>query len=85
MCITGNPLFKEILFNPKLYFMRNSFLDYYKMILEKVSFDPDLFEKEFRKAIRSVEKHEADQLAEWVSSRKMRSDLVSIPTSNRRF
>ena len=65
--------------------MRNTFLDYYKMILEKVSFDPDLFEKEFRKAMRSVEKHEADQLTEWVSSRKMRSDLVSIPTSNGRF
>jgi hypothetical protein len=63
--------------------MRNSFLDYYKMILEKVSFDPELFEKEFRKAIRSVEKHEADQLAAWVRSRRLRSDMVSIPKSSR--
>lgn len=65
--------------------MRNSFLDYYKMILEKVSFDPDLFEKEFRKAIKSVEKNEADQLAAWVRSRRLRSDMVSIPTSSKRL
>lgn len=65
--------------------MRNSFLDYYKMILEKVSFDPDLFEKEFRKAIGQVEKYEADQLAAWVRSRRLRSDMVSIPTSSKRL
>jgi hypothetical protein len=30
--------------------MKTSFLDYYKMILEKVSFDKKLMNKEYKKA-----------------------------------
>ena len=34
--------------------MGRSYLDYYKYILEKVSFDPNLFLKEYRKAQKAL-------------------------------
>lgn len=49
--------------------MRNSFLDYYKMILDKVSFDNNLFAKEHRKAIRMLAANEADLLNRWLEAR----------------
>ncbi|GGZ30989.1 hypothetical protein GCM10007049_24920 [Echinicola pacifica] len=46
--------------------MKTSYLDYYKMILKKVSFNRALLKKEYFKAIRSLSKNEADQLKEWM-------------------
>jgi len=40
-------------------------LEYIKMILEKVSFDKNLFEKELKKAIRSLLPEEIVQLKSW--------------------
>lgn len=43
-----------------------SFLDYYKIILKKVSFDDDLFIKEYQKAINSLEPDEVSILNRWI-------------------
>lgn len=40
-------------------------LTYVKEILQKVSFDPKLFEKELRKAIKSLAKDEIDDFKSW--------------------
>jgi hypothetical protein len=40
-------------------------LEYIKMILEKVSFDKALFEKELRKAIKSLMPEEVKALKAW--------------------
>nr|WP_293840649.1 hypothetical protein [uncultured Arsenicibacter sp.] len=40
-------------------------LEYIKMILEKVSFDKALFEKELRKAIKSLVREEIKELKAW--------------------
>ena len=49
--------------------MRTSFLDYYKLILDKVSFDQDLFRKEYQKAKKGLMDHERDELNQWVLDR----------------
>ena len=46
--------------------MANSFLDYYKVILQKVSFDQALFRKELNKAFNSLNSNEAAQLRNWL-------------------
>ena len=40
-------------------------LDYFKTILKKVSFDVILFEKELKKAIKSLVKKEIEELKMW--------------------
>ena len=40
-------------------------LEYFKTILSKVSFDKRLFEKELRKAIKSLVDQEVNLLKEW--------------------
>ena len=40
-------------------------LEYFKIILSKVSFDRRLFEKELRKAIKSLVKEELNELKKW--------------------
>ena len=40
-------------------------LKYAKVILTKVSFDARLFEKELRKAIKTLMKHEQTELETW--------------------
>ena len=40
-------------------------LEYFKTILSKVSFDKRLFEKELRKAIKSLVKQEVKLLKDW--------------------
>lgn len=42
-------------------------LDYVKVILEKVSFDAKLFEKELRKAIKTLITEEIKDLRTWCS------------------
>jgi hypothetical protein len=44
-------------------------LDYVKLILDKVSFDSGLFEKELRKSMRLLVKKELETLREWCYSR----------------
>ncbi len=40
-------------------------LEYFKIVLSKVSFDKNLFEKELKKAIESLIPEEVHQLQEW--------------------
>lgn len=49
--------------------MKTSFLDYYKLILEKVSFDRRLLAKEYRKAMNVLRSHEAQQLDSWLKNK----------------
>jgi hypothetical protein len=40
-------------------------LEYAKLILEKVSFEPKIFKKELRKALRKSSKRDFKQLMDW--------------------
>ncbi len=40
--------------------------DYTKSILERVSFAPDLFVKELKKAVRNLLPHEMEHLKKWL-------------------
>jgi len=42
--------------------------DYTKSVLERVSFDPVLFCKELRKAIKNLLPYEIEQLKKWLSN-----------------
>lgn len=56
------------MFHLKLFYdiMKNSFLSYYKMVLEKVSFHPRIFRKELKKAFTMLSVEERDQLKQWI-------------------
>ncbi|HET6542840.1 MAG TPA: hypothetical protein VFG46_20275 [Chryseolinea sp.] len=45
-----------------------TYLDYYKTILNKVSFDAYLFHKEYRKAMRDLNTQEMSDLNKWIQS-----------------
>ena len=57
-------------------------LEYVKTILEKVSFDRSLFEKELRKALRTLGLDELKQLKSWCYERFSRIYKVIL---NRTF
>jgi len=60
-----------------------AFLDYYKMILDKVSFDRNLFYKEYRKAVRNLQPDEITELDNWLSTKNFQngvSDQVVFQT-----
>lgn len=40
--------------------------DYTKSVLERVSFDPNLFKKELRKALKALLPYELEQLKKWL-------------------
>ena len=46
-------------------FTKMSMLEYVKLILEKVSFDRKLFEKELQKGLKQLVPAEVKQLKEW--------------------
>lgn len=50
---------------------KKAFLDYYKTILEKVSFDYQLFIKEYRKAINNLSPEDSAALDGWLESRRL--------------
>jgi len=61
-------------------------LEYTKIILEKVSFDPRIFRKELRKSIKYVSKEEYGQLKFWVRQkfgrkRKKNSEAFKLEVS----
>jgi hypothetical protein len=64
--------------------MKGSFLEYYKVILKKVSFDRDLFIKEYKKALNTVREDEADQLSRWIQLQGFEINPLTID-SNERF
>ncbi|NMH27328.1 hypothetical protein [Flavobacterium silvaticum] len=46
--------------------MKKTMIAYTKEILERVSFDPDLFRKELQKALKSLLPYEVEQLRDWL-------------------
>tara|TARA_B100000401_G_C52801150_1_gene718672 strand:- start:1465 stop:1647 length:183 start_codon:yes stop_codon:yes gene_type:complete len=46
--------------------MKESFLEYTKYILEKVSFDIELLKKEYKKSLKILKRDEILQLNSWV-------------------
>lgn len=46
--------------------MSRMIYDYTKEILERVSFDPELFTKELKKAIRNLLPYEIEHLKRWL-------------------
>lgn len=58
--------------------MFKSFLEYSKYILETVSFDTDLFIKEYRKAVSLLKGEEVDQLNSWLSSKGLSLQPIRI-------
>jgi len=59
--------------------MKTPFLDYYKTIAEKVSFDRDLLSKEYMKAMKHLESKEANEFDEWLQQQKLHPDLSFRP------
>jgi hypothetical protein len=59
-----------------------SFLDYYKIILDKVSFDPALVKKEYQKAINNLHTDEIGDLNQYVSSKGLQG-IINEPGKNR--
>ena len=57
--------------------MKNTFLDYYKMILDKVSFDDELLAKEYAKALNILKEEEARNLENWVKSKGIRPAILT--------
>ena len=57
--------------------MATSLLDYYKIILQKVSFDQALLLKELNKALNTLDSDDASQLKNWLAS-----SGLSLPKSN---
>jgi hypothetical protein len=47
--------------------MKTTFLEYYKTVLDKVSFDHQLFAKEYRKALNNLPPNEIDDLNGWLT------------------
>ncbi len=62
----------------------NSFLNYYKTILEKVSFDNRLVEKEYRKAKQLLNSYEAEELDDWMESTGLINKISVVPSGNYR-
>lgn len=48
--------------------MTSTMFAYSKRILESVSFDPNLFRKELKKALKSLLPYEIEQLRDWLLS-----------------
>ena len=48
--------------------MARAMFDYTKAVLSKVSFDPQLFCKELKKALKRLLPHEIEELRIWVNS-----------------
>ena len=45
---------------------KKTFLNFYKLILEKVKFSPELFWKEYQKAIKLLDDSERNELNNWI-------------------
>jgi len=49
--------------------MKTNYLDYSKLILDKVCFREDLLRKEYRKALNWLKESEQEELNKWVKDR----------------
>ena len=58
------------------------FLDYYKMILDRVSFYPELFIKEYKKAKRHLDASEVEKFNRWIDERGFQV-ILNEPVENK--
>ena len=58
--------------------MKKTFLEYYKMVLCKVSFDLQLFKKEYQKAKESLNSSELLDLNSWLENKGLSPSLLLI-------
>jgi hypothetical protein len=58
--------------------MKTKFLDYYKIVLDKVSFDNRLFLKEYKKAMNTLRRNKVGHLDNWLRE----NGLYSIVTQS---
>ncbi len=58
--------------------MKESFLEYTKYILEKVSFDVELLKKEYKKSLKILKRDEILQLNSWLKRQEWNLQLVYI-------
>lgn len=58
--------------------MNNSFLNYYKLVLDRVSFSEQLLIKEYNKATKALSTEELIQLDDWMISNQLMADINSI-------
>lgn len=62
--------------------MKTCMLTYSKLILEKVSFSKELYEREYRKALKKLSESEARQLKEWANDKKKKLAHMSVSMVN---
>ena len=60
---------------------KGSFLNYYKTILEKVSFDTRLLQKEYKKAQSLLDGSESQELDNWLNSSGLVHKIRSFSTN----
>lgn len=65
--------------------MKKSFLDYYKEILEKVSFDPQLINKEYQKAKKYLSHSEVQHFDNWMQEKGLNSSLIRVNPRSSKF
>lgn len=56
--------------------MKDSFLEYTKDILEKVSFDLELLKKEYNKSLKILKREEVLRLNLWIKTKGLNLQLV---------
>ena len=57
--------------------MKESFLEYTKYILDRVSFDLELLKKEYKKALKVLEREEVNVLNSWILSKGYKLQPIS--------
>lgn len=61
--------------------MKRPMIEYTKLILSKVSFDPNLFYRELKKAVNSLLPYEVEELKEWLNVyTKNKPELIQCVT-----
>lgn len=82
MC-TNDEMYFKIVVGLNHYKMKTKLLDYYKVILHKVSFDAKLFRKEYGKAVRSLQNNnEIGHLKNWLKETGLHSILSHVQDSD---
>jgi hypothetical protein len=62
--------------------MKESFLEYTKYILDRVSFDLNLLKKEYLKALSLLKKDEVLQLDNWIKRKGLQLQPILLKKSN---
>lgn len=63
--------------------MKTSFLDYYKLILKKVSFDSGLLAKEYQKAVKALQPDEVEEFQQWLENSNLQLKLMPNRSNKR--